>query len=471
MSSRKIKNNVYGSPGSLKTGEKSKMSINLKELIKTSLQNNLNKDYIRKILNVIASRPTLHLAGSAFSSISDKYLNIFSLKSLKYAYSGKYPVAYGSLFLPYELFHGLGVTPFLPEVVAGYAAGLGLADKALKKAASNWYSQDLCTFHRCGSGAVELDLFPQPKFIICTNLACDAAQKSFYIYAKLFNIEENFYLVDIPYSKNKKAILYLSEQLKEISTDISKKLGKKMNLNKLKKAVEYSNTFREWVIKVNDLRKNLLHYPPNFNGLNFILPFHAFAGTQDNITLYQKMYFELSKYLKMQKEKENREYKKDRENIPGLKKNPKKPVKRILWLHLKPYYKNDIFSILENENLRVVFEEINQVYWPALDPQNPFESLAEKMLSHFLNGSIENRLNKILNIIKEYKIDGTILFSHWGCRQNNGASRIVKDTLKEHGQPVLILDGDCVDRNNFPEGQLKTRLQGFIEILNSNSKQ
>ncbi|MBC7334320.1 MAG: 2-hydroxyacyl-CoA dehydratase, partial [Actinobacteria bacterium] len=151
--------------------------MNLKELVKLKLKNNLNRDYIRKILNLIASRPLLHLAGSAFSSVSDKYLNIFSLKSLKDAYSEKYPVAYGSLFLPYELFHGLGITPFLPEVMAGYAAALGLADKALKKATSSWYSQDLCTFHRCGSGAVELDLFPHPKFIVCTNLACDAAQK------------------------------------------------------------------------------------------------------------------------------------------------------------------------------------------------------------------------------------------------------------------------------------------------------
>ncbi|MBC7333238.1 MAG: 2-hydroxyacyl-CoA dehydratase, partial [Actinobacteria bacterium] len=319
--------------------------------------------------------------------------------------------------------------------------------------------------------------FPHPKFIVCTNLACDAAQKSFYIYARKFNIEENFYLIDVPYSKNKKTVNYLANQLKEISEDISKKLGEKIDMQRLAETIQYSNSFRKWVTKVNTLRKELIYYPPNFNGLNFILPFHAFAGTKDNIILYQKMYLELSKYLRMQKKKDkiekqakgnkkNRELGKQIENIT----DSKRPVRRILWLHLKPYYKNDIFSILEKENCKVVFEEINQVYWPPLDPQNPFESLAEKMLSHFLNGSIENRLNKILNMIKEYRIDGTILFSHWGCRQNNGASRIIKDVLKDQGQPILILDSDCVDQSNFPQGQLKTRLQGFIEILNSNSK-
>jgi benzoyl-CoA reductase/2-hydroxyglutaryl-CoA dehydratase subunit BcrC/BadD/HgdB len=89
------------------------------------------------------------------------------------------------------------------------------------------------------------------------------------------------------------------------------------------------------------------------------------------------------------------------------------------------------------------------------------------MLSHPLNGKIKNRLNAILNIANDYKIDGAILFSHWGCRHSNGGARIISDSLKGIGIPTLILDGDCVNKNNSSEGQITTRLQGFIEILNS----
>jgi len=115
----------------------------------------------------------------------------------------------------------------------------------------------------------------------------------------------------------------------------------------------------------------------------------------------------------------------------------------------------------------VVFEEINYIHWPELDCKKPFESLAKKMLSHFLAGSIDNRINVILKAARDYKVDGAILFSHWGCRQSNGGARIIKDSLNKLNIPTLVLDGDCVDQNNSSQGQVKTRLQGFVEILNS----
>ncbi len=43
-----------------------------------------------------------------------------------------------------------------------------------------------------------------------------------------------------------------------------------------------------------------------------------------------------------------------------------------------------------------------------LDPERPFESLAEKMLSHFLAGRIDNRINVILKTARDYKVDGAI---------------------------------------------------------------
>jgi benzoyl-CoA reductase/2-hydroxyglutaryl-CoA dehydratase subunit BcrC/BadD/HgdB len=36
------------------------------------------------------------------------------------------------------------------------------------------------------------------------------------------------------------------------------------------------------------------------------------------------------------------------------------------------------------------------------------------------------------------------------------------------GIPVVNLEVDCVDTRNFAEGQLKTRLEAFMEMLRSN---
>lgn len=426
--------------------------MGIKDRLKTGIQKNLNQKYIKRLLGIISKKPILYTYGSTFSSVSDKYLNIFTIESLRDAYSNNSrPVGYGSLFIPYEMLHALEITPFPPEVMAGFTAGLGIAPQTIKQSASNWYSQDLCTFHRSASGALELDLFPKPDFILATNLACDAAQKSFYIYSRKYNIEKNFYLIDVPYHYSKESLKYLAGQLKNIYMDIISKTGKKPDYSKLQDVINLSNEFRYWAIKVNEVRKDLIEYPPYFNALNYILPFHVLSGTEKAITLYRHMYRELKRYLEAQQGKNNKN----------------NSLKRILWLHLKPYYKSEIFEILKKENCIVSFEEINYVYWPELDPLKPFESLAKKMLSHFLGGSIKNRINMILDLVRDYKIDGVILFSHWGCRQSNGGARIIKDNLKKLGIPTLVIDGDCVDRNNSSHGQIKTRMQGFLEILNS----
>lgn len=421
----------------------------IKEDLRHKIQKNLDKNYIKKILNIIGLKPILSAYGSTFSSKSDKYLNITSIDNLKKAYSRQKPVAFGSLFFPHEFFHALGITPFLPEVMAGFTASLGLSERTLKEASSNWYTPDLCTFHRSASGAVELDIFPVPEFIIAANLACDAAQKTFFIDAKKYGIEKNYYLIDVPYEKNNKSVLYLAKQLENTTLDICKKLNKDINIDKFKEIIKLSNDFRQWAIKTNQIRRELQEYPKDFNGLNYILPFHALAGTRESVTLYKNMYEEFSHYLKKQK------------------KSHIKDKKRILWLHLKPYYKNNIFKLLEENNYIVAFEEINYVYWPELNCEKPFESLALKMLSHPLNGPIENRINPIIKMASDYKIDGAILFAHWGCRHSNGGARIIKDSLNELNIPTLVLDGDCVNKNNSSVGQIYTRLQGFMEIIDS----
>ena len=277
-------------------------------------------------------------------------------------------------------------------------------------------------------------------------------------------------LVDVPYENNDRSVKYLAQQLKSICNDISTKLKTKPDLDRFRKVINLSNEFRYWALKVNDIRKELLLYPKNYNGLNFILPFHGLAGTADAVKLYKNMYLELERFLDRQKsftapDKQAEVTEKEEGNEKDY--TDYRNTKRLLWLHLKPYYKNDIFQTLEKNNYRVVFEEINYVYWPELDPDKPFESLAIKLLSHPLNGSINNRVRAISRMARDYSVDGVVLFAHWGCRHSNGGARIIKDRLAKYNIPVLVLDGDCLNRNNSSTGQISTRLQGFMEIMDS----
>lgn len=419
----------------------------IKNKILDNIQNNLNVKNIKYLLYFIANPIILSLYGLSFKSITDKYLNFYTLQYMKELYSGKYPIAYGSLFIPYELLNGMGLKPLLPEVMGGFTAGLGISNQTLASAAKNWYQADLCTFHRSATGATILDLFPKPNFIFSTNLACDAACKSFEAMAKKYNLKDNFYFIDVPYNSDKPSIKYLASQLEDIFYSVSAKIKSKPSIENLKKSINYSNEFRKQALKVNTIRKELFDYPIYYNGLNYILPFFGLCGTKQSANLYKIMAQEFQDKLKNQ--------------------TSTKKMKKILWLHLKPYYPNEIFVILENYNCRVVSEEFTHVYWNEIDVNEPFLGLANKMLSNPLRGDGRNRLNTILKIVDDYKIDGVIMFSHWGCRQSNGIAKILKDELTKKSIPLLNLDGDCVDKNNASVGQTKTRVEGFAEIINS----
>ncbi len=69
---------------------------------------------------------------------------------------------------------------------------------------------------------------------------------------------------------------------------------------------------------------------------------------------------------------------------------------KILWLEYKPSYETELFSYFnDNENVEVVFEEMNYIDWPKLNPDEPFESLAKKIISCHYNQTGENRLSII----------------------------------------------------------------------------
>jgi benzoyl-CoA reductase/2-hydroxyglutaryl-CoA dehydratase subunit BcrC/BadD/HgdB len=91
--------------------------------------------------------------------------------------------------------------------------------------------------------------------------------------------------------------------------------------------------------------------------------------------------------------------------------------------------------------------------------------LALRAIAIPLNGDVQGRIKHLRKLARAYKLDGAINPCNWGCRQGTGARGLISDGLKEVGVPVLNLEVDCVDKRNFAEGQLRTRLEAFIEML------
>ena len=82
-----------------------------------------------------------------------------------------------------------------------------------------------------------------------------------------------------------------------------------------------------------------------------------------------------------------------------------------------------------------------------------------------MNGPYERKLALVDRLLDATHADGVIHFCHWGCKQSAGGSALLREHLHEAGVPLLQLDGDGIDERNSHDGQIKTRLEAFFEVL------
>lgn len=384
----------------------------------------------------------LWLARKGFRWRATYLMARFALAQTKKAYTGEAPVVWTSAFFPVEIVWGLGLCPFSPEVAAAFITSLGFADQALSQADQKGYSRDLCSFHRCIAGAAADGYLPPPAALVASTHLCDGAPLLFQNLAEHYKVP--YLVLDVPYESTPEAEKYVAHQLAQIWNTLAEITDRRPDIGSLARAVDYSNQFRNHLEAVNTLRCRIPAPIQGSEMLNYLYLFFAGQGHKEAAAVFACLERELESAV----DSENRER------------------FRLLWLHLKPYHKGELMHFLEKEaGCSIAFEEMSHVYWPPLDPVDPFPSLARKVLSHFAYKPLEWRIAVVDALARKYQVDGIVHFSHWGCRQSCGGSLILRDALQEKGWPVLLLDGDCLDQRNEAPGAVLTRAQAFLEVL------
>ena len=109
--------------------------------------------------------------------------------------------------------------------------------------------------------------------------------------------------------------------------------------------------------------------------------------------------------------------------------------------------------------------EINYLHWKEMDHKDPYRSIAKKLLSDPGIGRVEHWIDATMGLVEDYKIDGVISFSQWGCRQFNGSVLRFRDVFQKRNIPHLNLDCDSIDSRDYAEEQIKTRIEAFLKTM------
>lgn len=362
------------------------------------------------------------------------------------AIRGKKPVVLTSIWCPSEILYALNVIPLNVETVATFLAGYGLSDEYLAIAERNFHPPETCSILRCATGAVIDKLFPQPSAVIATTHLCDAGAKMISTASQVYDCK--YFLIDIPQERGDDAVFYVSQQLEEMAFNLSEITGQKMKKEKLAKAIELSNQARRYAIRSNELRRAVPSPMRGSEALGYLYMVGTSFGSKEALEIYRSMAQELERKV-------------------AEKFSPLEEEKyRLLWLHVKPYFRNRLFHYLEKERkASIAFEEINYIFWPELDPEKPFRSVAQKLVSNLGNRPVDSYVEILLNLTEQYRIDGVLHFAHWGCRWNYGRVKILKDAFQKKGIPFLSIDCDSVSKRNYFEGQLNSQIDTFLDMF------
>lgn len=353
--------------------------------------------------------------------------------------------AFVNVFTPTEFLHAFDINPQLIEAFSSYISGTQCEDALIDKAESFGISDSLCSYHKTFIGGALTGIINKPKFAITTSTACDGNINTFRCLSDIYNIDK--FVIDIPYEYSKNAEEYVKIQLKEMVTFIEDHVHKKLDENKLKEIIKNENKSIDYYLKYLDLLKDRYFTNTLTCEMFKVFATHMGMGRQDTLEFFKLLL----------------------EDIKNAPKN--NGGKRLLWVHLLPFYSESIKGFLnKNEKYQLIMSDMNGDYLHKLDVDNPYESIAKKLILNSFNGPYERRAENILNLSKNLNADGVVNFCHFGCKQSSGGALILKELLKENNIPVLNLDGDAVDRRNSQEGQNKTRLEAFFEMIDNDNK-
>jgi len=363
-------------------------------------------------------------------------------------YSGNHKVAWCGLAVPFDLLNAMGITSCFVEFVGAVLASTGMADPFLEEAEQAGFVGDTCGFHRSVIGAARKEIIPEPDFLIATTCPCTGGIAIMENLAHMF--KKDLFVLNVPQEDSEQNVSYLADQIKDMVDFVAQQTGETLDESKVRQAIEKTNSAREIMKDAYQLAQNV---PSPTDGrllINIGIVMPLFIGTDSAIEIAQAYKDEFTARID--------------NGIQGV---PDEKL-RLLWIQNRIQFKNPLVELLEKEyQANIVSDELNDINWDPIDPDDPYTGLARRSIAFPLNGNIQRRIQHLQKLARNYKLDGAINPCHWGCRQGTGARGLISDGLKEIGVPVLNLEVDCVDTRNFAEGQLRTRIEAFVEMLES----
>ncbi len=368
-----------------------------------------------------------------------RMLNYMSLNKVYKAIRHPENSCWTNIFAPVEIMQCFGLDCVSMECLSSFMSGFMIEDFLIDTAESEGIASTLCSYHKGFIGGADSGIFPPPPLSVTTSMVCDGNINTFRHVQQTKGVPS--FVIDVPNENSAYAMEYVTGQLRELISMLEDLTGKKMDMGQLSHRIEMENESKQCYMDF--LKEEKHRFYPKTLTLEMYLLFatHLDVGSVDSLRFFQLLKNDVKKY-------------------------PERSGPNIFWVHLMPFYQETLQKYINYRSEYFIQAiDMNLDYMERLDPAHPLESLARKMLDNIYNGPYERKTEKIAELVKMMESDAVIHFCHWGCKQSSGGAMLLREKMQEAGIPMLILDGDAMDRRNSHDGQIRTRLEAFLEML------
>jgi benzoyl-CoA reductase/2-hydroxyglutaryl-CoA dehydratase subunit BcrC/BadD/HgdB len=280
---------------------------------------------------------------------------------------------------------------------------------------------------------------------------CDGKKKSYEI---LKNLVPNLYVMDLPQMKSDEGKALLKAEYLRFKEAVEKLTGISIDATRLKKGIDIVNNKRKAIHRLSDLRKA---DPSPISGLDALLANQVFF--YDNPVRFTESVNKICDELEKRIEKKEGVFPKGTPRILLSGCPMAVPNWKLPW-------------IIETSGAVIVGEEscVGERGARNLtdDSGNTVDELMEAIINRYFKVDCAiftpnpDRLDHIVEMVEKYQANGVIHYGLQFCQPYLMESMPVEKALEEKNIPTLRID---TDYSMEDVGQLKTRVEAFVELL------
>jgi benzoyl-CoA reductase/2-hydroxyglutaryl-CoA dehydratase subunit BcrC/BadD/HgdB len=282
---------------------------------------------------------------------------------------------------------------------------------------------------------------------------CDSISRTYDIWSYNLQLPYSHFL-NVPHVTDEPSLEFFKEILGTFIKSLEKFTGNKISDGRLAQVVKTYNQNREVIRQLYELRKSR---PPLISGVEMMKVLVA------TMSLPVKESTELIYSV-----------------IEEVKKRGSTPTEKSVRIMIvgDQIDNTALIEIIEKAGAQMVMDDTSigsEIYWPDIETtQNPIDGIAERYLRKIklpttyrdtgetYQDKLEERFGHIRQFIKDFRVDGTILFIYKNCDPYGFEVPAIKNYIESLGTPVLYLEEEY-STSSF--GRLKTRIEAFLEMI------